>query len=76
MNNPIFQQFNNMQGRNANPALYKQQLTDELKKMQSDGVDYRREIEKGLSEGKINRQQVNFAFGIAKNIAQNVLGIK
>lgn len=72
--NPVFQQFNSMQGQNLNPAMYKVQLENKLKEMQSNGVDGDAEIKKGISEGKINQKQANFAYGIARNIAKNLFG--
>ena len=73
-NNAFFQQLNNAQGRNANPALYKSQLTSKLKEMQSNGVDPNKVIKQGISDGKINQQQVDFAFNLATNIAKNLFG--
>lgn len=73
MNRAMFQQFNNMQG-NVNPAMYKAQLTSKLKEMQSNGVDPDAEIKKGISDGKINQEQVDFAYSIARNIARSLFG--
>lgn len=73
MNRNMFQQFNNMQG-NVNPALYKAQLSNKIKDMQSNGVDPDAEIKKGISSGQINQEQVDFAYNIARNIAKNLFG--
>ena len=73
MNRAGFQQINNMRG-NVNPALYMAQLKGKLKDMQSSGVDPDAEIKKGISEGKINQEQVDFAYGIARNIAKSLFG--
>lgn len=75
MNNPVFQQFNNMQNRGINLAMYKAQLTNQLNEMQSNGVDPNKIINQGISDGKINQEQVNFAYSIAKNVAKNLFGI-
>lgn len=75
MTNKNFQQFNNMQGQNMNPAMYKVQLANKLKEMQSNGVNPDQEIKQGLSDGQINQQQVDFAYNIARNIAKNLFGI-
>ena len=75
-NNPIFQQFNGMQNRNVNPAMYKVQLQNKLKEMQANGVNPDKEINQGLSNGELNQQQVDLAYGIAANIAKNLFGIK
>lgn len=74
-NNPVFQQLNNMQGQNVNPALFKTQLENKIKEMQSNGVNPGKEIEQGISDGKINQQQVDFAYNIARNIAKNLFGL-
>ncbi|MCM1328859.1 MAG: hypothetical protein NC253_05395 [Ruminococcus sp.] len=74
-NNPIFQQFNGLQGQNVNPALYKAQLTNKLNEMRSGGVNPDKIISQGISDGKINQQQVDFAYNIAKNIAKNIFGV-
>lgn len=74
MNRAIFQQFNNMQRQNFNPAMCKATLTNQLREMQSNGVDADAEIKKGISDGKINQQQADWAYSIARNIAKNLFG--
>lgn len=64
-----------MQNRNINPAMCKLQLTNKLKKMKSDGVNPDEIIKKGISENKINQEQVDFAYNIARNIAKNLFGV-
>lgn len=73
MNRAPFQQFNNMQNA-GNPAMYRMQLTNKLKDMQSSGVDPDAEIQKGISSGEISQEQANFAYGLARNIARNLFG--
>lgn len=73
MNRGMFQQFNNMQGQ-VNPAMYKAQLASKLREMQSNKVDADAEIKKGISDGKINQEQADFAYSIARNIAKNLFG--
>lgn len=73
--NPVFQQFNNTQARNANSASFKTQLENKIKEMQSDRVDPNEVINQGISDGKINQKQVDFAYNIARNIAKNLFGI-
>ena len=73
MNRGMMQQFNDMQNR-VNPAMYKANLTNTLREMQSSGVDPDVEIKKGISDGKINQEQVDFAYSIARNIAKNLFG--
>ncbi len=74
MNNPIFNRLNNMQNQNVNPAMYKAQLTSKLREMQSSGVNPDEVIKQGISDGKINQQQVDMAYNIARNIAKNLFG--
>lgn len=73
MNRAMFQQFNNMQSQ-VNPAMYKAQLANKLREMQSNKVDADAEIKKGISDGKITQEQANFAYGLARNIAKNLFG--
>ncbi len=73
MNNPVFQQFNNTQSRNA--ASYKAQLESKLREMQKSGVNPDQIIGQGISDGKISQNQVNFAYNIARNIAKNLFGV-
>ncbi len=74
-NNPVFNQFNNAQNANVNPALCKILLEKQIRQMQSDGVNPDAIISQGISDGEINQQQANFALNIAKNVAKNVFGI-
>ncbi len=74
MNNPIFKQFNNMPNQNVNPAMYKIQLTNKLREMQSSGVNPDEIIKQGITDGKINQQQVDTAYNIARNVARNLFG--
>lgn len=73
-NKGIFQQLSNAQGQNMNPALYKNALANKLREMQSNKVNSDEVIKQGLSEGKINQEQVNLAYNIAKNVAKNLFG--
>lgn len=73
MNRNMTQQFNSMQNR-VNPAMYKANLINTLREMQSNGVDPDAEIKKGISDGKINQEHVDFAYSIARNIAKNLFG--
>lgn len=74
-NNPVFQQFNNMQNGNVNPAMYEAQLKSKVREMQENRVDPEKIFSQGISNGEISQQQVNFAYGIARNIAKKFFGI-
>lgn len=75
-NKGIFNQFNNnSQGQNMNPALYKNALANKLREMQSNRVNSDEVIKQGLSEGKINQEQVDLAYNIARNVAKNIFGV-
>lgn len=73
MMNRNFQQYNNMRG-GVNPALYKAQLVNKLKDMQSSGVDPDAEIKRGVSEGVFNQEQADFVYSIARNVAKALFG--
>ena len=73
-NKGIFQQLGNAQGQNMNPALYKNTLVNKLREMQSNKVNSDEVIKQGLSEGRINQEQVDLAYNIARNVAKNIFG--
>lgn len=61
-------------GQNMNPALFKNTLANKLREMQSNRVNPDEVIKQGISEGKINQEQVDMAYNIARNVAKNLFG--